>query len=31
MFPRLVFTQPDFTFWYTETPKRAENTELFIY
>jgi hypothetical protein len=25
-----VFTQPDFTFWYTETPKRAENIELYI-
>jgi hypothetical protein len=23
-----VFTLPGFTFWYTETPKRAENTEL---
>jgi hypothetical protein len=22
--------QPDFTFWYTETPKRAANTDLYI-
>jgi hypothetical protein len=25
-----VFTQPDFTYWYTETPKRAENTGFYF-
>ncbi|MGB7538775.1 MAG: DUF3795 domain-containing protein [Anaerolineales bacterium] len=27
---KIVFTHPDFSFLYTETPKRAENTELYF-
>ncbi len=30
IYKMLVFTQPDFTFGYTEPQKRTENAELFI-